>query len=315
MKNMTSSLLPLVLLAAMQHSALANELDTWNIVGGISVTRDNNLFRLSNSADTQALLRTTSRSETITATNIGLKFNKPVSLQRFEFDLGVTDYHYQNFSYLNFAGINYNAAWRWNLTPNLTGNLTSSRQQTLMSFLDYNNYTTRNLRTIEQHRFDADFNVGGGWHLTGGAFQSTYRNSQPFVQESDTTLDSAEAGVKYRFTSGSDLSFVNRTGRGVFINRPEPIYSSQLDNKYSQTENELRFRWLTNPKANIDTKLAYLERKHDNFSERDFHGMTGGLSAEWLPTAKTSIKGGWSHELGSYPKLDNKLRRDRSPVY
>ena len=88
--------------------AWAQVQDTFKFNAAYSRQSDSNLFRLPAAANA---------AEQVGITSLGFNFNKAYSLQRFELNLSLIDYQYQNFSYLSFAAQNYNAAWRWSLTP------------------------------------------------------------------------------------------------------------------------------------------------------------------------------------------------------
>ena len=156
---------------------------------------DSNLFRLPSAADTQALVGRSSAAEQIGATTLGLRFATTQSLQKFEFNASIVDYHYQNFDYLNFVATNYDAAWRWSLTPQFTGSITSQRVETLNSFADYQGFRTRNQRTDTTHSFDGVYALQGPWRLLGGVSQTERSNEQALV-----------AGGDYRFYSVDCLS-------------------------------------------------------------------------------------------------------------
>lgn len=284
-------------------AAHADSLDTWNLFVSTNVTYNNNLFLLPPSANPQLLLGTSDKSDILTATTVGLKVSKPYSLQRFELDLNLVDYRYRNFDYLNFTAPNYTAAWRWSLTPYLTGNLSSSYQESMNNFYDTRNFRQQNLRTVENQRFDADLNFSGGWHLLGGVTQDVSKNSEIFVAEGDTTINSLEAGVRYVFPSGTSLKFINRTGQGTYDNRPVPIPVVLLDNQFDQTTNEISLNWPITGKTSLNTRIGWLDRGHDTFTERDFSGAIGALSINWNVTAKTRISGGWTRQLSAYETL------------
>ncbi|MBK7424485.1 MAG: putative exosortase B-associated extracellular polysaccharide biosynthesis transporter EpsL [Propionivibrio sp.] len=283
--------------------ARADNLDSWNIFVGTNVTYYSNLFLLPASADARLLIGTSDKSDILTATTLGLKVSKPYSMQRFELDLNIIDYRYRNFDYLNFTAPNYTAAWRWSLTPYLTGNLTSSYQESMNNFYDTRNFRRQNLRTVENQRFDADLNLGAGWHLLGGVTQDVSKNSEIFVAEGDTTINSLEAGGRYVFTSGTTLKYINRTGRGVYDNRPVPIPVVLLDNQFDQTINELSLKWPITDKTSLDARIGWLDRSHDTYTERDFSGTIGALSVNWNITDKTLIRGGWTRQLSAYETL------------
>lgn len=284
-------------------AAHADNLDSWNVYIGTNVTYYSNLFLLPSSANAQLLIGTSDKSDILTATTLGLKVSKPYSLQRFELDLNLVDYRYRNFDYLNFTAPNYTAAWRWSLTPYLTGNLSSSYQESMNNFYDTRNFRQQNLRTYQNQRFDADLDLGAGWHLLGGVTQDVSENSEIFVAEGDTTINSLEAGGRYVFPSGTIVKYINRTGRGVYDNRPVPIPVVQLDNQFDQTINELSLNWPITGKTSLNGRIGWLDRSHDTFTSRDFSGTIGALSVNWNVTAKTRISGGWTRQLSAYETL------------
>jgi exopolysaccharide biosynthesis operon protein EpsL len=301
-------------------AANADSLDTWNVSVGTSVSHDRNVFHLSDTADAQALTGSSDKSDVVTASNVGLKVSKPYSLQRFELDLGLVKYDYRKFDYLNFTATNYAAAWRWSLTPNLRGNLSSGRRQSLNSFTDNQNFRTRNIRTDDNYRFDADLDLSAGWHLLGGAFQTRRKNSATFIQERDNTVTSSEFGGRYEFSSGTSLGYLNRTGRGTYDNLEQPIpFPTLLDNKFAQTENLVFMSWPITVQTGLSGRIGQLKRKHDNYSARDYSGMVGGLDLNWVPGGKSHFKAGWARSLSSYETLYSSYSRiDRyfvSPVW
>lgn len=112
--------------------AWAQEEPTIRLSAAYARQTDSNLYRLSATSLTnaQTLIGRADASEQIGITTLGVNFNKAYSLQRLELGLNLVDYSYQNFSNLSFTAQNYTAAWRWALTPRLTGNLTRERSET-----------------------------------------------------------------------------------------------------------------------------------------------------------------------------------------
>lgn len=287
-------------LALGAHAALADAFDTLNLTVGATVMHDDNLFRLSSNANTQALLGTSQRSDTIRVATVGLKFAKNYSLQRFEFDASLVDYRYNTFDYLDFTAKNYSGAWRWALTPRLKGNLTRSQSESLNSFTDYNNYRQQNIRTVTNTRIDADYDLGAAVHLIAAVAETKNENSKIFVAEGDNTLDTAEFGMRYVFRSGATVSLVRRHGEGDYTNRNQPIPLGLYDNGFQQDETELRAVWPITAKTRIDARIAHLDRHHDHYDERDYDGTIGNFSVNWDVTAKTRVTATASRELSSY---------------
>jgi exopolysaccharide biosynthesis operon protein EpsL len=295
-------LVVLISLLLISPRAKADAEDTFTITPGVAVQHDDNLFRLSSSADPNAVLGRSTKSDDIITSSLALKIDKSYSLQRFELDASLADYRYRNFDFLNFTARNYAAAWRWSLTPYFHGNLTSDRNETLNSFTEVTTgFRTRNLRTDENQRFDGILEVSGSWRVLGGVAQTTRTNSQVFEQEADSRLNFAEGGLRYDFPSGSSLSYIARSGRGEYTSLSQPSASlAFFDTGFDQRENEVRLIWPVTGKTTIDARAAYMDRSHDHFSERDFAGGVGNLNVKWEITGKTALTAGLSRELTSY---------------
>jgi exopolysaccharide biosynthesis operon protein EpsL len=296
MPNQHQIFLPRLVLTALSgllcvNVASADSLDTWNIHAGRSMAHHSNV-RVNN---------TNGGADTVTVDTVGLKINKPYSLQRFELDLVMSDSSYQKTDRLDFKAVNYAGAWRWAVTPSLRGNLTSSRDEGRADTAsDSINTQTSNIRTTERQRFDADLDLSGGWHLLGGVFRTVVSNSDASREERDNTLNSAELGGRYDFTSGSSVGFLNRTGRGTYDNQPEPLPGPQLDNGFRQTENLLTFAWPITGKTRLNGRVGHLARNHDNYSARDYSGAVGALGMNWEISGKSRLGTGLTRNLSSY---------------
>ena len=289
------SLIKLALFASasslvLVHSAWADELDTLQFRAGQSFQHDSNVFRLSDTPNAAK------RSDTFGVTTLGVKLNKPLSLQRFEFDAEVQDHNYRSFSELDFTAVNYAAAWRWSLTPKLHGNFTGSQREQVDTSADVR-ATGLNRRTDRDVLFDAEYELDGVWRLLGGVYNRESSNSQPFTFERDSNERGAEAGVRYVYPSGSSLSYIFKQGSGDYSGRAAPVTSPP---SFKDREHELRFLWALTGKTTVQTRVAYLDRQHDGFSARDFSGVVGQSAVTVALTGKTTVSAGVARELGSY---------------
>lgn len=290
-------LLPLALLCMSPLGAQADEQDTLQFRVGQSVQRDSNVFRLSDSANTQALLGTSNRSDTIAITSLGVKIDKPYGLQRFEFDVGIEHYRYSRFSNLNFNATNYAAAWRWSLTPALHGNLTTDRREYVDNTADVQNSGQVSRKTDRATVFDAEYEVDGAWRLLGGVFERNTSSSLPNTFEGDPKIRGAEAGVRYVFPSDASIAYRFKNGEGDYSG---PVQTPAFASSFRDREHELRMDWAPTGKTKVQARVSHLDRAHDLQPARDFSGLTGQVNATWAVTGKTSVVGGLARELGSY---------------
>lgn len=290
-------------------SARADREDMLGLTAAIAARHDDNLFRLPSDTNAASILGRSRQGDSITTTSVGLALRHSYSLQQLELEASLVDHRYSTFDYLNFIARNYAAAWHWSLTPSVHGDLTGERKETQNSFSDFTGYGTRNLRTDEKQHFEAVIETGSAWKLLGGVTRLTRSNSQQFLEEGDTRLDSAEAGLRYVFRSGSVLSYTARSGRGEFVNRAQPITTSLLDNRFDQVENEIHMTWPVTGKTSMEGRLAHLTRTHAHFAERDYAGVIGNIGVNWAISDKTSLSASLARELDSYQSSNSSFIR------
>jgi exopolysaccharide biosynthesis operon protein EpsL len=284
---------------SLSAPAWADEQDALNFAAGAAVMFDDNLFRLPDSE----------KSDRILTTNAGIKIDKPYSLQRFQVDANVVDNRYNTNSYLDYTAFNYRAAWLWQLTPNIKGTLSADQKEVLNSFADFLGFNnqltrTRNIQTNENRIFDVDALIGGGWHLLGGVSELRSRNSVTFDAVGDFIQAGANIGIKYVAPSENSIALVQRAYNGDYQGRVLDV-ASQLDTGFRQRETEAQLQWRLTGKSLIDARLGYVDREHDNFSSRDYDGMTGRLAYNWQPTGKLGITTSIARNIYSFQQSMN----------
>jgi exopolysaccharide biosynthesis operon protein EpsL len=295
------ALLILLMLSAKYANADAG--DTLNVTVGSTFSYDSNVFRIAPNIDPVLLTGLPIRSDQIISSTATVSLNKTFSQQRFEFNGSIVDNRYHNFSFLNFVGKNYNAAWNWHVTPYFYGKISSAHSEALNNFANltgFSNSSTRNLRTNDNLHFDAVFEINGAWRLIGGFTQDTAKNSRTNIQDFDNRVRSVNGGIRYIFSSGSTLTYKVRSGAGDFINRPAPIASLLFDTRFSEMEHEMRLIWPITGKSSIEARVGHLARRHAHFHQRDFSGFVGNFNFNWDVTSKTRIAASWSHDLANW---------------
>ena len=280
-------------------NALAQSDDTLKLKIESSLRFDNNLFRLPADANLNALLGSDSGAERIDIKTLSLNFSTTLSMQKLELSASVSNYRYQNFSYLSFVAHNYNAAWHWALTPSLRGNLGSQRQETLNSFADYQGLGLQNVRSNVNHRLDAAYDLDGTWSLNAGVSQSSQTNQQTLTAEGDYNAKSVDLGLRYGAASGSALSYTLRNNNGTYLNRVLPS-PGLYDDGYQQIDSELKLHWVLTGKSAADLYTYQISRSHPNYAQRDFSGRNAGLNLNWYFSGKSALAASWARELSSY---------------
>ena len=270
------------------------------VLGG-SVMWDANLFRLPGSVDPLLALGKPDKSDRISINYVGLRIDKSLAQQRFQLDVTKTTHRYNSFTFLDFDALDYRGAWLWHLTPRVSGTLSFDHRQTLVPFQDFRGFQ-RNISNADGRRFSLDGWLAGGWHLLLGVFDSETKYTQVFLPQTDSRSDGADIGLRYVAASGSSITATGRSSRGTTLNQPlDPV--NFIDDGFRIQESELRSAWLVSGKSTLSGRLAWIERHHDHFTQRDFSGMAGNLDYTLTPTAKLRLAVSARREINAWWEL------------
>lgn len=305
----------LALSLGVAAAAWAEGADDLRFSASIGQLHDSNLFRLPSGIDATPLIGRSSAAETINITSLGANYQRSYSLQRIELDVRVTDYKYQNFGYLGFLAKNYSAAWNWSYTPHVYGLLRTTRDQSLNSFVDFQGFNQRNLRTDDATDFDATYELDARWRLKGGLSRSSRSNSEPITGQSDYRTQALQAGVQYVMPSGSSAGYRIRTTDGTYTTRRAIPNAGFYDTDYTQTDNLLTATWAISRDTRAEFMLGHRNRSHPNYPQRNYSDFLGSASINWAYSGKTGVVAAWTRELGNYETADfNFTQTDRFSI-
>jgi exopolysaccharide biosynthesis operon protein EpsL len=270
------SLWALLLFANAPAMAGSDDLLSVNVV--VSRTYFDNLFK--RPSDTGV-----SRDQ-LTTTQVTVAAHKSISLQGFDLSASLVDNSYRKFDSLNSQNNNYNASWRWQVTPHVTGTVSSSRQQSQTDFADFRG-AGQNLRTSESRRANVEWNIMGGWTVGTGFTRSKQINSQTFVEDAGNEQRVNDMLVRYAFPSGTTIALNRSKSNGDFSREPNPLTLS--DSRFSDTREDINLAWPITGKTRLTAGLGRISRQYENFGVRDYIGRNGNLSIAWTATAKSSL--------------------------
>lgn len=267
---------------------MADELDTLQFMAAINKIYDSNLFRRP----------TNEVSDQATISTLGIRFDKTYALQRFVANITYIDNKYQESDFLDYAATNYDAAWQWSLTPNLTGVLSSTRSQRQINFRDLQ-APVKNIITNEENIFRAEYSPHKVLSLIVGYSELISENSRAFNPIASNERTGLDYGVRYNFPSGNYISLLGHRRQGTVIGRPLN-FALQFDTGFTDYEYDLEFSMANTGKNTLTVKLGYLDKEHDNFSSRDYKGVIGSLNYELLITGKLKSNLGLGRSFGAF---------------
>ena len=249
-----------------------------NLRAGVSVLNNNNFFRTSSAA----------ASERVTSQSMGVNVAIPYSLQRFELDASLVGNQHQTNRTFDYTAQNYNAAWRWSLTPRFQGSLTSARSETLNAPTDSVDPNQRNRSTSQSSGLSAAYQLGGPWQLTGGVSTTSTINERAVVGQSDNRSSGVNAGVRYVPSTGNSIDYSLQESRG------------SSTNDYKNTGHAVSTVWVVSGNTTVNARLLHSQQKFSITPQYDYSGVSGAFSLLWRMTGKTTLTASWQRDLAGY---------------
>lgn len=289
-----------VALGSTNAMASPDEEDVLRLNAGGGIAYDDNVFKLSSSADPESLLGSSQKSDQIRSIYAGISINKPVGIQRFRLNATLNHVDYNRFNFLDYDAKNLSGLWEWAVGSRWKGDLGYERTQTLNDFLDTRSFV-KNIRTEQNTRFTADYWLQAAWHAKFAAANLKSTNSLPIRADSDIEIKTVAAGVRYEASPGDFLEGLLRHGHGNYFNSLASA-ASQTDNNFDDNEFELKGQWAVTGKSKVSALAKYVDWKYPTFSIRNFSGWAGRVEHNWSITDKTALKTAFDHDL--YPYIE-----------
>ncbi len=281
---LTGSLLASALIAQAQAAAAAEGGDDkFGATAAVGVTSEDNVFRQSDAAGTQ--------SDSYRTVSAGLRFDLPVSGQRFTGDAAGSDQHFGKFSELDHQAWRLRGAWLWQVGSRLDGRVGYSAESVLSSLANLRSGTQSAApNQLRIQRFDAEgaLNVGTRWRVSAGVERIEHHNNSGQFQTSDMQRDGGSATLTYQSPSGNNIGVYADYADATLPNL-QSVGLLRVDNSYRQKRMGGLLEWAPGTKSRLDIRGGYVARDYRQFPQRDLSTWTGSVSYEWRPAARFSL--------------------------
>jgi exopolysaccharide biosynthesis operon protein EpsL len=269
-------ILPVVILPASAAFAVVDKFDPYIDAG---VRYDSNLFRSSSNEE----------SDTIWKIGAGFKSDFKLSRQHLILDLDVHRALYTNNDQLDYTGVDGLGAWKWQAGNLWSGNLGYKYKRTPRSYTQnlIPGSITRDLdlRTRQTVFLDAGYQLHPDWKLIGAVdFQDvSYQTRSQLDRKSNSGL----MEVRYRNTLNTRVGL-----RGKYtandLNDTE-IGGESINNDNNVTSLSGVFYWEGSAKSALELLVGYTDVNYDQGDFRNFNGVSGRLTYNWILTGKTKL--------------------------
>lgn len=264
----------------------------------VSYTRfyDSNLFRLDESE--YGLVQ--QKSDQYGILSAGVNVDWQPGRQRIMAAASKSLIRFQNNTPLDYDGSDYQLKWNWRLGNHWSGQVGATESVTQSSFSDLVGLQINNQVTRENRFASAEWQLHPRWSAGVGAASASSTNNT--IQQAPLDYEDSSVSVTLGYTTpkGSKLRAQARKIDGEYPNRP----ITYVDRLYTQTEYNLLGDWNASGKLTAHGRIGYTQRKNDTQSQRDFSGVTGRISADYVPTGKTMLSWALYRELANSDDLN-----------
>lgn len=272
---------------------------------GMSYTYVDNVYYLDKNVNPAALLKNGQRSDQTLGLRVGLDVDQYWHRQTFTLRSQITDNRNQTYDQLNYTSYNVKGAWNWVYGQRWDGDLGAEKTQIASNFYDFSTVDRlrRNLRTqtavfgSAQMKMTADFKLRAALRLL------EIENSRvPAVNQKQTIV---EVGTRYNGKGTDEFIGTNlRVIDGTFPNR-DPNATTVTDNGFRQYTIEGVGEYQLTGSSRLSGNLGLTTRRHNQFPQRNFDGITGRLTLSHALSDKTGINGTVFRDIGAWEDVVN----------
>lgn len=280
-------------LALSSSLASADVNDTFSPYLSAGYGYNSNLFLLQNDQAAITTLGTSNKAESFHILAAGLNMNWKPGRQVITGHVEANKVNFDTYKILDYNGHDVALKWNWLVNEQLTGEAGISEIQKLAPFL----YTKRplyNLLTSRNVFLNSNIKLNNRWLLKLGTDKAQYSYTDVTQQNNDLEINSYNTGIRYSTPRGSKFDFNSSVSYGDYPNQ------INTTNKYTQYDNGISFDWNSTEKTRVYGKVNYTSRKYPNAQQRDYSGITGRASADWLVSGKTTLSITAFRDIGTY---------------
>ena len=256
-----------------------------------TVTRDDNVFRISSGLDPAAVLGSSSKGDTYSATSLGFNLEVPVSRQRFQGGVTWNKTRFDRFTILNLDGHQGRGIWLWQVGNDISGQLGYTEALILASLANVQSGVqsiTPNFLTIRRVFFNAEYMLTPRWRLRGEAGRLKLSNEALERQVNNSSTDSVDLTVSYVTPVSNQIGLSVRVEDGRLPNR-QLVAGDLFDNSYRQQNVAAVTEWTLTGSSHVSARVGSIRRSYAQLPQRDFEGGTFRAAYDWRPTGKLTL--------------------------
>lgn len=269
-----------------------------SLVTGVSVTHDDNLYRIPADMSPLELGATNpSRGDTFVSPFFTVDGRTFLGQQRVELSGGVNRQVFHGLPNLDQTYYNEKADWVWQAGKEWSGDLWESLQTSQTSFANFQG-SELNVQTLRAAHASADWRPRPDRRLGFSFDEDSGNNRLGFLQVNNfrTSIDrvelAADSGLGHEVVLGLSETRTEYPNQVI-------VYFAPIDNSFTQRQVDVSTRYAYSTITTLDVRAGFARRYYAEVPDRDFYGPVGNLGLGWQATDLTSLSLKVARDLNS----------------
>lgn len=271
-------------------SAWADEPSPYYIGITQTLTHDSNVYRVPDAT-----------ADWYSSTGLVGGVDQRIGRQRVFANLGVQYNKYFDQSNLNNTSYSLAGGWDFATIENFSGGVSIGANQGLASAAETGAQQFQDKNVVKTEQFGARLGWGGqsDLSLNAGYAYNHVSYSAPAFATSEQSSNGVNFGASYAV--GPTLSFGTsvRFSRMIAPNGSQVALGVYEENSTDSSGVDLLADWRPTSQTSTNARVGWTRQTNSAVSGRNFSGLTGGLSLNYVPTAKLAFSAGISRDAGS----------------
>lgn len=271
----------LIALSAITAAPAFAEASPYYYGGGLGLTHVSNIYREAGGGN----------SDTIATASLLAGLDQRLGRARVFADLSLQHNRYQDNSSLNNQSYSLKGGLDFATVERISGTLSGSKTRALATYNVANGVNPIFKKNIEDNdSIDAVMRLGlvARYSLEAGVGYRTRTFSANEYAALEYRQKRASAGLIYRPSSDLRLGIAARQTRGEFP-RYSLVGGVYQASEYKRNDIDLTGRWVLSGASNLEGRVSSGKSTQTSGVGRDFSGVTGQLTWNWLPTARWNL--------------------------
>jgi exopolysaccharide biosynthesis operon protein EpsL len=280
--------------------------DRLELFAAQTLTRDDNVFRISSGLDPAVVLGLSSKGDTYSTTSLGFNLDVPVSRQRFQGGVTWNKTRWDRFTILNLDGHQGRGTWVWQVGNDISGQLGYTESLILASLANVQSgvqSSTPNFLTIRRAFFNAEYMLTPRWRLRGEAGRLKLSNEVLERQVNNSSTDSVDLTASYVTPVSNQIGLGVRVEDGRLPNR-QFVAGNLFDNSYRQQNVAAVTDWTLTGSSHLSARVGSVRRSYAQLPQRDFEGGTFRATYDWRSTGKLTLTAAAQKDISTIEQVN-----------